>query len=40
VRNGAIAIVDRNRFPVLDDAKKLAQPGLELCNANLLHDYI
>jgi hypothetical protein len=40
VRNGAIAIKDRNRFSILDDAKKLAQPGLELRNANLFHDYI
>lgn len=40
MRNGAIAIMDCDRFTALYDPEKLAEPGFELGNANLFHDHI
>jgi hypothetical protein len=40
MRDGAIAIMDSDRFATLNDPEKLAQPGFELRDANLFHDHI
>jgi hypothetical protein len=40
MRYRTIAIKDRDRFPALNEAKKLTQPGLELGDTYVLHDYI
>lgn len=39
-RDWPVAIEHRNRLAALDSTQVLAQAGLQLCDANLLHDYI
>jgi hypothetical protein len=40
VRDSPLAIKHGDRLSTLNDAKKLAQPGLKFSDPNLLHDYI